>query len=100
MELRPGGGSIFPAVPSSSPGAGLRLVEPLAALSLATDLARGHQAEEAVRASLVAARLRELAGVPAADARAVFYTTIIRHVGCTASSHEYASRFGGDDIYV
>jgi HD-GYP domain-containing protein (c-di-GMP phosphodiesterase class II) len=92
--------SIFPAVPPRPPIVGLRLIEPLAALSLATDLARGHQAEEAIRACLVAARIRELAGVPATDARAVFYTTIIRYVGCTASSHEYASRFGGDDIYV
>ena len=64
--------------------------EALAALSLVTDLARGHPPEEAVRACLVATRLAELMDVPPPDRADVYYATLLRFVGCTATSHEYA----------
>jgi HD-GYP domain-containing protein (c-di-GMP phosphodiesterase class II) len=78
----------------------IRLAELLAALSLVTDLARGHQPEEAMRACLLATRLAERMGMRDADRSVVYYTTLLRFVGCTATSHEYARVFGGDDVAV
>lgn len=78
----------------------MRLAELLAALSLVTDLARGRPPEEAMRACAVAMRLARLTGLHDADARDVYYTTLLRFVGCTATSHEYAAAFGGDDVRV
>jgi HD-GYP domain-containing protein (c-di-GMP phosphodiesterase class II) len=86
----------------NAPGGGerLRLAEVLAALSLVTDLARGHAPEEAVRACVVATRLAELSGLDGAARADVYYTTLLRYVGCTATSHEYAAALGGDDVAV
>jgi hypothetical protein len=79
---------------------GLRLAEPLAALSMATDLARGQPAEQALRACLVATALAELTGLRAEQASRVYYATLLRFIGCTATSHDYARAFGGDDVAV
>ncbi len=74
----------------------LRLVEVLAALSLVSDLARGHPPEEAMRACLLATALARRLGLTDADAADVYYTALLRFVGCTATSHEYAAVFGDD----
>lgn len=76
----------------------VRLAEVLAALSMVTDLARGRPAEEAMRATLLAVHLGRGLGVADADLAAVYYATLLRFVGCTATSHEYAAAFGGDDV--
>ncbi len=78
----------------------LRLLEPLAALSLVTDLAHGRPAEQALEAALLAANVAtELGESPAAVSEAL-YVTLLRSLGCTATSHEYATNLGGDDIAV
>lgn len=77
-----------------------RLAELLAALSLVTDLARGHPPEEAMRACVLAIELARHMGVRDPDLGHVYYTTLLRFVGCTATSHEYAVAFGGDDVAV
>ena len=77
-----------------------RLAELLAGLSLVTDLARGHSPEEAVRACAVAAGLARSMGLADDDVRDAYYTTLLRFVGCTATSHEYAHALGGDDVAV
>lgn len=77
-----------------------RLAELLAALSLVTDLARGRPPEEAMRACLLATRLARLEGLREPEAAAVYTTTLLRFVGCTATSLEYAEAFGGDDVTV
>ncbi len=77
-----------------------RLAEPLAALSLATDLARGRPPEEAARASLAAMELAAVSGLSLDERSTVYWTTLLRSVGCTATSHEYATLLGGDDIRV
>ncbi|MDQ6793135.1 MAG: LuxR C-terminal-related transcriptional regulator [Candidatus Dormibacteraeota bacterium] len=79
---------------------GLRLAEALAALSMATDLARGQPAEQALRACLVATALAELTGLRGDQASRVYYATLLRFIGCTATSHDYALAFGGDDVAV
>ncbi len=77
-----------------------RLIELLAAFSLVTDLARGHPEEEALRASLLAAELARRCGLSPDEVTTARTTALLRFVGCTATSHEYAVTFGGDDVRV
>jgi HD-GYP domain-containing protein (c-di-GMP phosphodiesterase class II) len=77
-----------------------RLAGPLAALSMVSDLARGRPPEEAMRACLLATRLAGLLGLDEDTTAAVWLTTMLRFVGCTATSMEYARAFGGDDVAV
>ncbi len=76
--------------------AGMRLAEPMAALSLITDLAMGKPTETAIRACIVAACLTERLGLSATERRHVYYATLLRSIGCTSTSHEMAALFGDD----
>jgi HD-GYP domain-containing protein (c-di-GMP phosphodiesterase class II) len=71
----------------------------LAALSLISDMSRLRPAEEAMHAGLVAVMLARSVGVSEGDAAAVYYTTLLRSVGCTATSYEYSALYG-DDLVV
>jgi DNA-binding CsgD family transcriptional regulator len=53
-----------------------------------------------MRACLLATRLARLEGLREPEAAAVYLTTLLRFVGCTATSLEYAQAFGGDDVTV
>jgi putative nucleotidyltransferase with HDIG domain len=74
----------------------LRLADVLAALSVATDLGMGQEPEKAVRTCLVATQLARAMDLPDADVRDVFYTALLKHLGCTAPSHETAYLLGDD----
>ena len=76
----------------------VRLVDLLAPLSLVTDLGMGQPAEEAMRACLLGTGLARRMGLSEADVSHVFYTTLLRHVGCTASAHAEAAHVGGDEL--
>lgn len=78
----------------------VRIAGVLAALSLTSDLTRGHPPGEAMRACLMATELARRAGVGPADLRDVFYAALMRFAGCAATSHEAAAAFGGDDVVV
>jgi HD-GYP domain-containing protein (c-di-GMP phosphodiesterase class II)/DNA-binding CsgD family transcriptional regulator len=78
----------------------VRIGEVVAALSVTSDLTRGHPGGEAMRACLVATELARRAGLVAADCNDVYYTTLMRFAGCAATSHELAARFDGDDVLV
>src|SRR4051812_39397568 len=75
-----------------------RLAELIGGLSLATDLAAGLGMETALRTFVLAVGLGRDLGLKAADLRAVYYTALLRFVGCTAYAHETAAQFGGDDM--
>ncbi len=75
----------------------LRLAELLAGLSLVTDLAAVHPPEEALRACVLASHMAGAMGLSAADASDVYYTTLLRFVGCTAPMPEYAASVGAAD---
>jgi HD-GYP domain-containing protein (c-di-GMP phosphodiesterase class II) len=77
----------------------LRLADLLAALSVTTDLGMGQEPEKAVRSCLLATELARAAVLPAAQVRDVYYTALLMHLGCTASSHEVTQLFG-DDVSV
>jgi HD-GYP domain-containing protein (c-di-GMP phosphodiesterase class II) len=53
-----------------------------------------------MRACLLATELARRAGLGAAARSDVYYTTLLRYVGCAATSHELAAAFGGDDVAV
>ena len=81
-------------------GPGPRLGEVLAALSLVTDLGEGLPAETAVRTCAVATMLARRTAASEHDARATFYMSLLKHVGCTSFAHERAKLLGGDDMRV
>src|SRR5918912_3912993 len=72
----------------------------IAALSVTSDLARGHPPGEAMRACLLATELAGRAGLDATRRQDVYYATLLRFAGCAATSHEIAERLGGNDIVV
>ena len=69
----------------------------VAALSVTSDLTRGHPPGEAMRACLLATELARRAGLDVGRQREVFYATLMRFAGCAATSHEAAAAFGGDE---
>jgi HD-GYP domain-containing protein (c-di-GMP phosphodiesterase class II)/DNA-binding CsgD family transcriptional regulator len=72
----------------------------IAALSVTSDLARGHPPGEAMRACLLAGELARRAGMGPVAQGEVFYSTLMRFAGCAATSHEASIALGGDDIAV
>lgn len=72
----------------------------VAALSVTSDLTRGHPPGEAMRACLLATEIARRAGLDAAGQSDVYYATLLRFAGCAATSHEVAAALGGDDVAV
>lgn len=75
---------------------GIRRAEIIAALSLATDLALGQPMEHALRSCVLAMRLGEALGLADDDIGAVYWSALLRHVGCNAESHSVAAIFGDE----
>ena len=63
----------------------------VAALSVTSDLTRGHPPGEAMRACLLATELARRAGLELVRQSEVYYGTLLRFVGCAATSHEVAA---------
>jgi HD-GYP domain-containing protein (c-di-GMP phosphodiesterase class II) len=78
-------------------GAGARLAEVVATLSLATDLAMGQPMERGLRTCLLACRLAEQIGLDQAQRIDVYYLSLLRHVGCTADN-QFLSAIVGDEL--
>ena len=72
----------------------------VAALSVTSDLTRGHPPGEAMRACLLGTELARRAGLDSGRRSDVYYTCLLRFAGCAATSHEIAVALGGDDIVV
>ncbi len=70
----------------------IRRAEVIAVLSLATDLAMGQPMENALRSCVLAMRLGEALGLAPGDMLAVYWSALLRHVGCNAESHSIAAR--------
>ena len=82
------------------PASEFRLAEPLAALSVATDLVRGQPPGQALYKTTIATKLAEYLGLGQTDRATVYFATLLRAAGCTATSHEFAMYLGGDDVAV
>lgn len=72
----------------------------LGALSSATDLAAGVPVSTSLRTCLVATRLGRSLGLQGTELRDVYFTALLRHLGCTSFSHEAAYYGAGDDLDV
>jgi HD-GYP domain-containing protein (c-di-GMP phosphodiesterase class II) len=83
------------AAPRRAPAA-LSVAELVGTLSLAADLGLGQPMGHLTRAGLIAVRLAERMGLPAADRETAYYLALLAWVGCTADSHETTARFGDD----
>ena len=68
----------------------------LGALSLATDLGIGARLETSLRTCVTATHLGRCLGVDGEALHAAFYAGLLRHLGCTAWSHEAAALVGDD----
>jgi HD-GYP domain-containing protein (c-di-GMP phosphodiesterase class II) len=73
-----------------------RLVEVVAAVSLAADLGLGQPMEHSLRSCLIASRLAARLDLDAEGCACVFWVALLAMVGCTANSHEMSALFGDD----
>jgi len=72
----------------------LRLADLLCALSVTLDLAMAQPAEKSIRSCVVATGLARRLGLTEPQVHDVYYATLVRHLGCTATTHEEAYLFG------
>jgi HD-GYP domain-containing protein (c-di-GMP phosphodiesterase class II) len=77
----------------------LRLGEFVATLALAQDNAFGQPLESQLRSCLLATWLCEAAGHDSALRDTVYWTALLRYLGCTGHAHEVATVFG-DEIAI
>lgn len=76
----------------------IRVAELLVPLSLVMDLGMGAPDDHAARACLLATGLGERLGLSGPALADVYYTTLLTHLGCTATADEEASHLGGDEL--
>lgn len=76
----------------------LRLADLLCALSVTLDLAMAQAPEKSIRACLVATGLARELSLSEPEVADVYYATLLRHLGCTATNHEEAYLFGPDEL--
>ena len=74
----------------------VRLMEVLAALSLATDLGSGFAPEKGLRTCVAAVAIARQVGLDDEGTRVVLQTSLLRALGCTAFATENAWHFGDD----
>jgi HD-GYP domain-containing protein (c-di-GMP phosphodiesterase class II) len=74
-----------------------RLADLLGGLSLTTDLAVGMPVETSLRVCVIATHIGRLLGLAEAELSDVYYTALLRHLGCTGFAHEAAGIAAGDD---
>jgi putative nucleotidyltransferase with HDIG domain len=76
----------------------LRLAEVISALSLATDLGLGQPLAHALRTCVFALRLGRALSLSDRGLADIYYTTLLRFIGCTSESHELLAFTAGDDV--
>jgi HD-GYP domain-containing protein (c-di-GMP phosphodiesterase class II) len=73
-----------------------RLVEVVAAFSLAADLGLGQPMEHSLRSCLIATRFADRLGLDERESESIYWVTLLAMVGCTADSFEMREVFGDD----
>lgn len=76
----------------------MRLAELALALSLATDLGTGQPMEHALAVCWVSLRVAEDLGVRESERSTVFYSALLRFLGCTSDASDTAAMVGGDEV--
>jgi HD-GYP domain-containing protein (c-di-GMP phosphodiesterase class II) len=75
----------------------LRLAELTGALALATDAGAALAPETSLRTCAIAMGIARACGAEEAELRDVYYSALLRHVGCTSVAYEEA-RVAGDEL--
>lgn len=75
----------------------IRLAELLAALSMATDLAMAFPPETALRTCMLGVQIGRELRLSEQQLEELFYVALLRHIGCTAFSHEEGIVVGDDN---
>lgn len=78
------------------PDSGVRLVELLVSLSLATDLGFGQPSEHMLRAARIGMRLGDRLGLDPDELATLYDVGILTYVGCPVYGNEAAALFGDD----
>jgi HD-GYP domain-containing protein (c-di-GMP phosphodiesterase class II) len=74
----------------------IRRSEIVAVLALATDLAIGQPMQFAYRSCVLALRLADRLGKPAAERREVYFQALLRYIGCNADTYLLSALFGDE----
>jgi putative nucleotidyltransferase with HDIG domain len=77
--------------------ADVRLSDVLAGLSFALDLTEGQRPGHAVRTCLIGMRIAETLRLSAGERSALFYTLLMKDLGCSSNAARFAAIFGADD---
>jgi HD-GYP domain-containing protein (c-di-GMP phosphodiesterase class II) len=77
----------------------IRLAEPVAALSLATDLGTGQPLEHQLGVCLSTLELADRLGCSAEERSEVYFVALLAHLGCSAAAPYLADWAGGDEIH-
>lgn len=77
-------------------GRPVRLAELVAAVSVAIDLAMRQPLESGLAVCITASRLGRLCGLPEEELARVYYLALLRHIGCTAGSADFATYLGNE----
>ncbi len=76
----------------------VRLAELCLALSLATDLGTGQPLAHGLGVCWVSLRVADALGLGPDDAATVYYTALLRFLGCTSDASDTAAMVGGDEV--
>ncbi|MBI3241508.1 MAG: HD domain-containing protein [Chloroflexi bacterium] len=76
----------------------LRLAELMASLSLAIDLGNGQPIEWVMKCTLLGLNLAKAIGLSDDEQREVYYLSLLRHIGCTATAPADARRMGDETV--
>ena len=79
---------------------GVRLSEVVGALSFALDLTEGQPLGHAVRTTLIGMRIADHLGLADEQRSALFYTLLLKDLGCSSNAARLSSLFGADDRLV
>jgi HD-GYP domain-containing protein (c-di-GMP phosphodiesterase class II) len=74
----------------------LSLAEVMAAMSIAVDIGMGQPLEQGLGVCLLAVRFGEVLGLDDDDRQAIFEIALLRHIGCTAETVDFASIMGDE----
>ncbi len=82
-----------------APGApGLRLAELMAALSHALDMTEGQPEGHCVRCCFIGMRVAEVLGLAAAERRTLYYTLLLKDLGCSSNAARICELYLTDDL--
>src|SRR5918997_932399 len=74
----------------------LSLGEVMAAMSIAVDIGMGQPLEQGLGVCVLAVRFGEVLGLDENDRQSIFEIALLRHIGCTAETVDFASIMGAE----